>query len=80
MLTAEQARAARALIKQDQPSVAEGAGVSVPTLKRWENGVGPLTGAADRVSALQLYYERLGVIFIPENGEGPGVRLKKTSL
>lgn len=76
-LTAEQARAARALIKEDQSTVADGAGVPVPTLKRWENGAGPLTGAADRVGALQVYYERRGVIFIAENGEGPGVRLRK---
>jgi len=77
MLTAEHARMARALLKEDQQTVADATGVSVPTLKRWESSSGALTGAADRVGALQRYYEQRGVIFIAENGEGPGVRLRK---
>jgi transcriptional regulator with XRE-family HTH domain len=68
---------ARVALKIEQQPVAEAVGLSVPTLKRWENGTGPLTGAADKVAALQRFYEAAGVIFIAENGEGPGVRLKK---
>lgn len=30
------------------------------------------------VEAMQLALEKAGIIFVPENGEGPGVRLRKT--
>ena len=77
MLTAEQLRAGRALVKMPQEELATQCGVSVPTIKRWEGGSGPLTGSAASVAAAQTALEKAGVEFIPENGGGPGVRLHK---
>jgi len=77
MITAEQLRAARALVKMTQEELATECEVSIPTIKRWEGGSGPLTGSAASVAAAQAILEAAGVDFIPENGGGPGVRLSK---
>jgi transcriptional regulator with XRE-family HTH domain len=74
MLTAEHLRAARALVKMSQADLAESAGVSVGTVKRWEGGDGPLKGSAASVGAAQRALEAAGVIFI--YGNRPGVQLK----
>jgi len=79
MAKAEQLRAARALLGQSQADVADASGLSVPTIKRLESGKGPgvTSDARQRyVGAL----EAAGVIFVAENGEGAGVRLRKTKL
>lgn len=78
MLTAEQLRAARALLRWDQTAAAERSGVSVETVKRLERLEGPLKSAkAGTLDDLEKAFNAAGVIFIPENGEGPGVRLRK---
>lgn len=73
-----QARAARALLKMGVRDVAELASVTPNTVSRIEQdeleGRGP---QASTISAIQRVYEAAGVIFIAENGEGPGVRLRK---
>lgn len=69
-------RAARALTGLSQPEVAAAAGVSVPTLKRAEAG-GPIKVADETVQAIARALEKAGVEFIPENGGGAGVRLRK---
>ncbi|WP_407166603.1 helix-turn-helix domain-containing protein [Bradyrhizobium sp. ORS 111] len=71
-----QLRAARALTGLSQSEVAEAAGVSVPTLKRAEAG-GPIKVANETIDAIVRALERAGVEFIPENGGGAGVRMKK---
>ena len=76
-ITAGQMRAARAIIKLEQAELAKRSGVSVPTIRRMEGGDGPLKGHYDNVSAIIRELEAAGVIFVPENGEGPGVRLRK---
>jgi transcriptional regulator with XRE-family HTH domain len=59
-----------------QADVALACGLSVPTVKRLESGKGP--GVTDEARAkLVRALEDAGIIFQPENGEGPGVRLKK---
>lgn len=78
MLTADQMRAARALVRMDQVDLATKAEVSVETIKRLEKIDGPLSSAkAGTLAAIQRALEAAGVIFVDENGEGPGVRLKK---
>lgn len=54
--------------------MAEAAGVSTNTITRLEKGeaLKPRT-----LEAIQSAFEAAGVEFIPENGGGPGVRLKK---
>ncbi len=77
MLTAEQIRAARALLRWEQRRLAEAAGVSLETIKRLEGLTGPVSANTTTVSAIQAALEKAGVEIIPENGGGPGVRLAK---
>ncbi len=77
-MTSEQLRAARAMARMEQSALAEAAGVSVETIKRLEKMDGDLS--ATRVAtlkALQSALEAAGVIFVPGNGDGPGVRSRK---
>jgi transcriptional regulator with XRE-family HTH domain len=71
-----QLRAARALLGWSQQALADAAGVSSMTVKRAE-GSGNPPASADAVAALRAALEAAGVEFIPENGGGAGVRLKK---
>jgi hypothetical protein len=50
--------------------------VSTDTIADFENGT--RTPAAESLAAIRAALEAAGVIFIDENGEGPGVRLRKT--
>lgn len=52
----------------------EKTGVTANTINRYENGA---DAKASTIQKLQSYMERAGVEFIFENGNGPGVRLKK---
>jgi transcriptional regulator with XRE-family HTH domain len=76
-IVSEQIRAARALLRWEQADLATAAELSLPTIKRAERTPGLLQvqprTARDIVRAL----EAAGVEFIPENGGGPGVRLRK---
>ena len=75
--TAEQLRAARAIVRLTQEQVAEGAGISEPSVKRLEAMTGRLKIRLATLEQLQDFYEGQGLIFIDENGGGPGVRVKK---
>ena len=75
MITAEQCRAARALLDWGQADLAEKAGVGIVTIRQLEAG-----GHDARRATLQVIkhaFESAGVEFIDENGGGPGVRLRK---
>ncbi|WP_240494012.1 transcriptional regulator [Paracoccus sp. SM22M-07] len=58
-----------------QPDAAHRAGVSVSTLKRAEGSIQP-AASADAVAALRRAYEDAGVVFLDDEGQGPGVRLQ----
>jgi len=77
LLTGRQIAAARAIVGLSQAEVAARANISVPTLKRMEASEGPAAGLANNVAAVMRALEAAGVIFVAENGEGPGVRLRK---
>ncbi|ARC87900.1 helix-turn-helix domain-containing protein [Rhodovulum sp. MB263] len=66
---------ARAALRLGVREVAELSGVSTMTISRFENGQSG--GQAETLRKLQSAFEAAGVEFIPENGGGPGVRLKK---
>ena len=74
--TGRQIAAARALIGITQTDLAGKANVSVPTLKRMEASEGPAQGMANNVLAVRRSLEDAGIMFVPENGHGPGVRLR----
>lgn len=75
MLTPAQSRAARALINWSQPELAAASGTSVSTIRDFETG--KRSPIANNLAAIRAALETAGVIFVEENGEGPGVRLKK---
>ena len=81
MITAAQMRAARALLGIDQKTLAELAGVSVPTIQRMEASDGNVRGNVDSVIKLIAALESAGVELIQEGaisqGGGRGVRLKQ---
>lgn len=78
MTTIRQVKAARALLGWAQGDLAAKSGVSKPTIARLETADGDLGGYADTRDKILQAFEAAGVIFIEENGEGPGVRLRKS--
>ncbi|WP_438618746.1 helix-turn-helix domain-containing protein [Oryzifoliimicrobium ureilyticus] len=78
-ITGTQLRAARAMIHWSAKDLARAAGIGVATVSRAEveDGVPSVTSA--NLRAMQLALEAVGIEFIPENGGGVGVRLKKPS-
>lgn len=77
-LTGSQIRAARALLRWSAEKLAEEACLGRITITRAEavDGLPNLTKA--NMAALIRVLEAAGVEFIPENGGGPGVRMKKS--
>jgi transcriptional regulator with XRE-family HTH domain len=77
MISVRQMKAARALLGWSQDNLAAKSGVSKPTVSRLETADGDLGGYAGTRDKLVAALESAGVIFVEENGEGPGVRLRK---
>jgi transcriptional regulator with XRE-family HTH domain len=69
-----QLRMARAAVGWGVRELAEKAGVTANTVTRIENGADARQSTMD---SLQQALEAAGVMFIDENGGGPGVRLRK---
>jgi transcriptional regulator with XRE-family HTH domain len=80
VLTPNQLRAARALLGIDQRTLADLAGVSLPTIQRMEASDGYVRGVVDTLTKVVAALEREGVELISENsvsaGGGRGVRLR----
>jgi transcriptional regulator with XRE-family HTH domain len=77
MITVKQVKAARALLGWSQDDLAAQSKVSKPTIARLERADGEIGGYAGTRDKIVAAMEGAGIIFIAENGEGPGVRLKK---
>jgi predicted transcriptional regulator len=74
MIRNEQIRAGRSLLGMTQAELAVAAGLSVTGLNNVENGrVDP---KASTLRAIQSALENAGVMFIPQDNNGPGVRLR----
>ncbi len=73
-MTSAQIRAARALLNWTVRDLADRAGVHRNTVTRAETDA---TGPGHATAAIRAALEAAGVIFVDENGEGPGVRLRK---
>lgn len=78
-ITGRQLAAARALCGLGQVELAALANVSAPTLRRMEASIGAAAGMANNVTSVVRALEAAGIIFIPSNGNGPGVRLASPS-
>lgn len=77
MITSAQCRAGRALVKWSRDDLATASKVALRTIVDFERDA-----RAPRVitlDAIRAALESVGVIFVDENGEGPGVRLKKST-
>ena len=72
-----QVRAARALLHWNANDLAERSGVSLATIRRAEAVDGEPQTTAGNLKLLRMALEAAGVEFIPENGGGPGVRLRE---
>ena len=70
-----QVRAARGLLNLTQQDLADISGVSLRTIVQFERGEKEPSLSIARV--LRLSLEAAGIEFIPENGGGVGVRLRK---
>lgn len=70
-----QVRMARAALNWSLQQLADASGVHRNTISNFETG--KFAGEASKLAALQAALEAAGVIFVEENGEGPGVRLRK---
>lgn len=69
-----QCRAARALLNMDQVTLAELAEVSRNTVADFESE--KRTPRIQSVAAMQKALEAAGAVMVPENGNGPGARLR----
>jgi predicted transcriptional regulator len=74
-------RAARALLGIDQKTLAELAGVSLPTIQRMEASTGNVRGVVETLIKVVEAFERAGVELIGEQvrseSGGRGVRLRE---
>ncbi len=75
MITKEQSRAARGLLDWSQDQLARHSNLSESTIRDFEKG--RRVPSVNNLAAIQRALEAAGVLFIEENGEGPGVRLRK---
>ena len=81
MITSFQMRAARALLGIDQRTLAELAGVSLPTIQRMEASTGNVRGVVETLMKVVEAFDRAGVELIGEQARsesgGRGVRLRE---
>lgn len=81
MITSAQMRAARALLGIGQRTLADRAGLSVPTIQRMEAAPGRVGGTVDSLTKVVAALEALGVELIREGdvsaAGGRGVRLRE---
>jgi transcriptional regulator with XRE-family HTH domain len=81
MITAAQMRAARALLGIDQQTLADLAGVSVPTIQRMEASQGHVRGVVDTLTKVVEALNAAGIELLSDNarsdGGGRGVRYRE---
>jgi predicted transcriptional regulator len=74
-------RAGRALLGIDQQTLADRAGVSLPTIQRMEASEGNVRGVVETLTKVVAAFDAAGIELIGENmpsvGQGRGVRLKE---
>jgi hypothetical protein len=71
-----QIKAARALVGWSQEHLTAASGVSLPTVKRLESSNGLLGGRQATRDRLISALSQAGIIFIDEDDQGAGVRLR----
>ncbi len=78
MITAEQIRGARAMLRWSANSLADRSGLGIATIQRMEALRGVPTSSARNVEIVQRTLEDAGIVFIEEERgrTGPGLRLR----
>ncbi len=76
MISTEQIRAARALLRWTAQNLADVSGVGVATIRRIELMDGVPSGQVRTIEALRAALEAAGVEFVGSPSDRPGVRLK----
>lgn len=74
-MTPAQCRAARAIVGLSQDELAKASSVAKATIAAFE--LGQRQPYARTLDAMRTALEAAGVVFLPENGNGPGVALRK---
>jgi transcriptional regulator with XRE-family HTH domain len=74
LMTPSQCRGARALLDMTQPELARAAHLGLSTVVDFERMRREVS--IEAIAALRGALERRGIIFIDENGGGPGLRLR----
>ena len=77
MITSDQCRAARALLRWTQEQLASTAGIGLSTVEAFEAGL--RQPISRNLTAIKQAFENTGVEFIHENGGGAGVRFCRPS-
>lgn len=77
VITPAQSRAARGLVEWSQSRLAEASHLSDSTIRDFEKA--RRVPSVNNLAAIQRALEDAGIEFIPENGAGPGVRLRKAA-
>jgi hypothetical protein len=68
------------MLRWSAKKLSEMSGVSLPTIQRMESVPGVPKSISTNLQTIQRTLEDAGVIFIDEDDEGPGVRLKKSRM
>jgi len=77
LITSDQIRAARALLRWSGKDLAERTGLGFSTLMRLEVLEGVPSAQAKTLETIQKAFENAGIEFIGTPEDGPGVRLHK---
>jgi transcriptional regulator with XRE-family HTH domain len=77
MITGAQIRMARGYLRWSAKELAEKAGVAESTIKRMEQDEGFPIARGSNIEAVYKTLTGAGIILVPENGGGVGVRLRK---
>jgi predicted transcriptional regulator len=75
MITSEQVKAARSVVGLSVRGLAAAADMSPFTITRFETGKGGMY--AVNMAKVQAVLERAGITFLPDHGEGPGIRWRQ---
>jgi transcriptional regulator with XRE-family HTH domain len=77
MITGAQLRMARGYLRWSAKKLAGKAGVAESTIKRMEQDEGFPVARGANIEAVYRTLADAGIVFVPENGGGVGIRLRK---
>jgi transcriptional regulator with XRE-family HTH domain len=79
MITGAQLRMARGYLRWSAKELADRAGVAESTIKRMEQDEGFPIARGANIEAVYRTLTEAGIVFLPENGGGVGIRLRKAT-